>query len=39
MVTDFVRVDRVLDELDLKENFSGAEFGCGSAAFALALAA
>ena len=37
-MADFVRVEKVLDELDLKENFSGAEFGCGSADFALALA-
>ncbi len=37
-MSDFLKVDEILNELDLKEDMSGAEFGCGSALFAVALA-
>lgn len=33
-----MNVNEILEHLDLKESMTGAEFGCGSAAFALALA-
>lgn len=36
-MADFLKVEEVLSELDLKEDMSAAEFGCGSALFALAL--
>lgn len=35
---DFLNVGNILQELDLKEDMIGAEFGCGSAMFAIALA-
>lgn len=35
---DFLKIEEILKELNLKENMMAAEFGCGSAAFALALA-
>jgi len=37
-VADFLKIDEVLNNLDLKEDMLGAEFGCGSAMFAIALA-
>jgi len=37
-MADFLKIDEVLNNLDLKENMLGAEFGCGSAVFAIALA-
>ncbi len=37
-MADFLKVQEVLNELNLKEDMLAAEFGCGSAAFALALA-
>lgn len=37
-MADFLKVNEVLNELDLKESMLGAEFGCGSAMFAIALA-
>ena len=36
-MADFLNIDNVLNELDLKENMIGAEFGCGSAIFTVAL--
>lgn len=38
IVADFLKVDDILNELSLKEDMLAAEFGCGSAAFAIALA-
>ena len=35
---DFLKVDDVLNQIDLGEEMSGAEFGCGSALFTIALA-
>jgi len=35
---DFLKVEEILRELNLKEDMMAAEFGCGSAAFALAIA-
>ncbi len=35
---DFLNVENVLQNLDLKEDMLAAEFGCGSAAFAISLA-
>ena len=35
---DFTKIEEILDNVDLKENMSAAEFGCGSAAFAVGLA-
>ena len=35
---DFLNVGNILQELDLKEDMIGAEFGCGSANFAIILA-
>ena len=37
-MADFLKVDEVLNELNLKEGMLAAEFGCGSAVFAIALA-
>ncbi len=37
-MADFLNVDEALNELDLKEDMLAAEFGCGSAIFAIALA-
>src|SRR3989344_1166436 len=37
-MADFLKVEDVLTQLDIKENMLTAEFGCGSAAFAIALA-
>lgn len=37
-MADFLKIEDVLDNLDLNESMSGAEFGCGSADFAIALA-
>ncbi len=37
-MADFLKVDEVLNNLDLKEDMVVAEFGCGSAVFALYLA-
>jgi ubiquinone/menaquinone biosynthesis C-methylase UbiE len=37
-MADFLKVDEVLSNLDLKEDMLGAEFGCGSALFTVALA-
>lgn len=37
-MADFLKVNEVLNELNLKESMLGAEFGCGSAMFAVALA-
>lgn len=34
---DFLKIENVLSEMDLKEDMIGAEFGCGSADFAVAL--
>jgi ubiquinone/menaquinone biosynthesis C-methylase UbiE len=34
---DFLNVDEVLAHLDLKDTMTGAEFGCGSALFTIAL--
>lgn len=35
---DFLNINKTLHHLDIKPSYSGAEFGCGSADFALALA-
>lgn len=35
---DFLKTNEILDLLELKEEMSAAEFGCGSAVFALSLA-
>lgn len=37
-VADFLKLDEVLNNLDLEENMLAAEFGCGSAMFAMYLA-
>ncbi len=37
-MADFLNVNKVLDNLDLKETMTAAEFGCGSADFSIALA-
>lgn len=37
-MADFLKIDEVLSNLDLKENMLAAEFGCGSALFATHLA-
>ena len=37
-MADFLKVDEVLDNLELKDSMLAAEFGCGSAAFSIALA-
>jgi|SRR3989344_2441825 len=37
-MAEFLNVERVLENLDLKDSMVAAEFGCGSAAFAMALA-
>lgn len=37
-MVEFLDVNEILAHLDLKESMTGAEFGCGSAAFTLALA-
>jgi len=37
-MADFLNVEEALIHLDVRENMTAAEFGCGSAAFALALA-
>lgn len=37
-MVEFLNVSSVLDNLDLKDSMMGAEFGCGSAIFALSLA-
>ena len=37
-MAEFLKVNEVLDNLDLKDSMSGAEFGCGSALFTVALA-
>ncbi len=37
-MADFLNVNEVLSNLDLKESMTAAEFGCGTADFALALA-
>lgn len=36
-MADFLNIDNILNELDLKEDMIGAEFGCGSAIFTIAL--
>ena len=36
-MADVLKIDEVLNELDLKEDMLGAEFGCGSAMFTIAL--
>jgi len=35
---DFIKIDEVINELNLNEDMFGAEFGCGSANFAITLA-
>lgn len=35
---DFLKIDDILSNLNLKEDMLGCEFGCGSAVFAIALA-
>lgn len=37
-MADFLNIDQVLTNLDIKQDMSAVEFGCGSADFALALA-
>ncbi len=37
-MAEFLKVEAVLDNLDLKEGMTAGEFGCGSAIFSLALA-
>jgi|SRR3989338_1823812 len=37
-MADFLKIDEVLNHLDLREDMMAAEFGCGSAVFALHLA-
>ena len=37
-MADFLKVGEVLDNLELKDSMLAAEFGCGSAAFSIALA-
>lgn len=37
-MADFLKIEDVLQDLELKEAMSGAEFGCGSADFAITLA-
>ena len=37
-MAEFLKVEEILDNLDLKEDMLGAEFGCGSALFTTALA-
>ncbi len=37
-MADFLKVGEILNQLDLKESMLAAEFGCGSAMFAIALA-
>ena len=36
-MADFLNIDNVLNELDLKDDMIGAEFGCGSAIFTIDL--
>jgi len=37
-MADFLKVDEILNDLNLEEDMAGAEFGCGAGMFAIALA-